>query len=115
MENRSSVTMHGDVAVFHLDKRITISEGGSTKFKNRVLNLLINKKKKILLDMSRVECVDSGGIGEFVRAFVTTTNNGGQIKIYAMSREKVDSLTFTKLAMTFDTFEGLDDALASLN
>ena len=69
--------------------RITLGEGAST-FRDTIRDLSAKGDKKILLNLSEVNYIDSSGIGEMVSGFTTVTNHGGQLKLLGLSKRVKD-------------------------
>ena len=108
-----SVKLHtrqvGDVTVIDASGRITLGEGASA-FRDTIRDLSAKGDKKILLNLSDVNYIDSSGIGEMVSGFTTVTNHGGQLKLLGLSKKVKDLLQITKLYTVFEVFD--DEAAA---
>src|SRR4051794_9202986 len=102
----------GDVTVLDLSGRITIGEG-SVKLRETVRGLLEGGKKQILINLGKVDYVDSSGIGELVSCYTTTRNQQGQLKLLNLTKKIKDLLQITKLLTVFETFEDEGEALKS--
>ena len=99
----------GDVTVIDASGRITLGEGASA-FRDTIRDLATKGDKKILLNLSDVNYIDSSGIGEMVSGFTTVTNHGGQLKLLGLSKRVKDLLQITKLYTVFEVFD--DEAAA---
>ncbi len=102
----------GNVTILELDGKITIGDG-SVQLREAVRKLLEQGHKNLLIDLGKVDYVDSSGIGELVSCYTTTKNQGGQLKLLNLTKKIQDLLSITKLLTVFETFEGESDALAS--
>lgn len=102
----------GNVTILELDGKITIGDG-SVQLREAVRKLLEQGHKNLLIDLGKVDYVDSSGIGELVSCYTTTKNQGGQLKLLNLTKKIQDLLSITKLLTVFETFEGEADALAS--
>ena len=102
----------GDVTVIDAAGRITLGEGASA-FRDTIRDLAAKGDKKILLNLSEVNYIDSSGIGEMVSGFTTVTNHGGQLKLLGLSKRVKDLLQITKLYTVFEVFDDEAKALAS--
>ncbi|MBU8871208.1 MAG: STAS domain-containing protein [Gemmatimonadales bacterium] len=104
----------GDVMVLNLSGKIM---GGPDheKFQTEVKSLISDGHVDILLNMSRVNWVNSTGLGILVSAFHTLKKNGGQLKICEVSDRIDNILNVTQLKLVFETFDSCDEALASFN
>lgn len=70
-------------------------------------------KKKMVIDLSKVEWMNSTGLGILISGLTTLRNNGGELKL-ARVTEKIESLlTITKLITVFESFDTVEDAITS--
>ena len=99
----------GDVTVIDAAGRITLGEGASS-LRDSIRDLSTKGDKKILLNLSEVNYIDSSGIGEMVSGFTSVTNAGGQLKLLGLSKRVKDLLQITKLYTVFEVFD--DEAAA---
>lgn len=102
----------GDVTILDMDGKITIGEG-SVALRTSIRRLLEEGKKKILLNLARVNYIDSSGIGELVSSYTAINKDGGELKLLNLTQKLQDLLTITKLLTVFDVYEAEADALAS--
>jgi anti-sigma B factor antagonist len=70
--------------------------------RDTVRNLVAAEKKKIILNLSGVDYIDSSGVGELVSSFTTVRNAGGELKLLKLSQKVKDVLHVTKLYTVFD-------------
>jgi anti-sigma B factor antagonist len=89
------------------------AEGGSEQFRNAVKSLAAQGNNKVLLDLSKVDKVDSEGLGQLVSAYTTLRNAGGDLKLFNLSPEVHYLLQITKLSSVFDIQEDEASAIAS--
>jgi anti-sigma B factor antagonist len=101
----------GDVHLLDCSGKITLGEG-TMAIRNTVREVLKNGGKKIVLNLSDVNYIDSSGIGELVSSFTTVTNQNGQLKLLNLTKKIHELLAITKLLTVFQTF---DDEGAALN
>jgi len=104
----------GNVTILDLDGRITIGEG-SVQLREAVRRLLEQGHKNLLIDLGKVDYVDSSGIGELVSCYTTTKNQAGQLKLLNLTKKIKDLLSITKLLTVFETFEDEGEALKSFD
>ena len=103
----------GGVAIVKVTGDITLNKGSDVLLKDKVLSLLQQGHKNLLIDLSGVAYVDSAGLGQIVQAYATAKNRGGALKLLGITKRLRDLLVVTKLLTVFDTFENEADALAS--
>jgi len=104
----------GDVHVLDISGKIVL--GDATKnMRHTVSDLLVNGGKKIVLNLTDVNYIDSSGIGELVRTFTTVTNEGKQLKLLNLTSKVRELLVITKLLTVFQVFENEQAAVASFS
>lgn len=102
----------GDVMVLEPKGKIM---GGpdATLLHDQLHDFIDNGKKKVIIDLSKVDWMNSTGLGILISGLTTLRNNGGELKL-ANVTEKIQSLlTITKLVTVFESFDSVDDAVAS--
>ena len=92
------------ISILDISGRITLGEGSSA-VRDTVRDLLAKGSKKILLNLSDVNYIDSAGMGELIAAFTSTTNQGGSLKLLGLTKRVKDLLQITKLYTVFDVHE----------
>ena len=69
--------------------------------------------RKIVLDLSGVSYIDSGGLGTLVGVYSSARAAGAEIKLAGLGRRVRDVLQVTKLVTVFETYEDQAQAVAS--
>ncbi len=100
------------VTILDMSGDITIGKGDVT-LRKEISELVHNEKKKVLLNLRKVDFIDSSGIGEIVRSFTTIQKNGGKLKLLHLESRVRDLFTITRLITIFETFENEKDAVDS--
>jgi len=91
----------GDVAVVDFSGKITLGEGSST-LRKTIRELVEKGYRKIVLNLSDVDYIDSSGIGELVIAYTTVRNAKGELKLLNLTKRVHDILQITRLYTVFD-------------
>ena len=104
----------GDVTVLDLKGRMTMGEGDEL-LKDKVNSLILQGRKKLVLNLADVPYVDSAGLGEIVRTYTTVTKQGGSLKLANLTTRITDLLSITKLLTVFDTYDSEADAVRSFS
>jgi len=102
----------GEITILDLKGKITLNEGDEV-LKDKINSLIMQGKKKILLNLAEVPYIDSAGLGEIVRTYTTVSRQGGQLKLVNLTKRITDLLMITKLLTVFETFEVEQDAIKS--
>jgi anti-sigma B factor antagonist len=74
---------------------------------------LIAEKNNIVLNLSEVHYIDSGGLGTLVALYTTARNSGSSIKLANLTRHVGDLLQVTKLVTIFDVYDNEQQAVES--
>jgi anti-sigma B factor antagonist len=102
----------GKLTVLDLSGKITLGEG-DVLLKDKLYSLLNQGRKDVLLNLAKVQYVDSAGLGAIVAAYTTMTRDGGSLKLSNVTKKLQDLLAITKLLTVFETFDSEDEALRS--
>jgi len=102
-----------NVAVIDISGKITHGEG-NVKLREIVRDLLGEDNNKILLNLGEVHYIDSSGMGELVRIYISIRNQGGEVKLVNPSRRVQDLLQMTRLTAVFQIEQDEAAAIASL-
>ena len=109
---KASLRQMGNVSVVDLSGKITIGEG-DVVLKDKVHELLDAGKSQILLNLEKINYMDSAGIGELVACYKRAREKGGTVRLLKPSGKVYDLLQLTKLEEVFDTFRDEAEALKS--
>jgi anti-sigma B factor antagonist len=93
--------------------KIALSEG-TALLRDAVRNYLEHGYTRILLNLERVEFIDSAGLGELVRIEATVRNRGGQLKLVRPNANVHHLFRITKLDRVFDIAPDEFAALSSM-
>jgi len=102
----------GDVVVLDVSGRITLGEG-NVMLREIVRDLADKDNKRIILNLSGVNYIDSSGIGELVKTHTTIRNKGGELKLANLHQRVHDLLQMTRLSSVFDIQKDEASAIAS--
>jgi anti-sigma B factor antagonist len=85
----------------------------ATLLHDKLHEFIDQNKKKVVIDLSKVEWMNSTGLGILISGLTTMKNNGGELKLAGVT-EKIESLlTITKLITVFDNYDNVDQAIKS--
>ncbi|NQW02852.1 MAG: STAS domain-containing protein [Acidobacteria bacterium] len=104
----------GEVMILDLKGKITLNEGDEV-LKDKINSLILQERKRILLNLADVPYIDSAGLGEIVRTYTTVSRQGGQLKLVNLTKRITELLMITKLLTVFETFDEEQDALKSFS
>lgn len=72
---------------------------------------LLSENSRLVLDLSDVTYIDSGGIGTMVGLFTTARSNGGDVKLAHLTKRVGDLLQITKLITVFESYDSVEAAV----
>jgi anti-sigma B factor antagonist len=104
----------GNVSILDMEGDIRIG-GSRIALRDAIRSLVTQGQTQVLVNLARVERIDSCGLGELVSSFVTLTNGGGKIKLLNLSQRVREVMTITKLLTVFDVFENEQKAIESFD
>jgi len=91
--------------------KLTSLESGALN--NRIAQLLKEGRKQILLNLRGLTYLDSSGIGELVRTYMSVIKRDGEMKVVGLTDKAEEILKITKLYQVFQEFQDERSALQS--
>src|ERR1700755_138593 len=110
IEERSA----GDVTVLDLKGKMTLGEGDEL-LKDKINSLVMQGRRKVILNLEEVPYLDSAGLGEIVRTYTTISRQGGSLKLLNLTKRITDLLSITKLLTVFETYDNEADVVRSFS
>ncbi len=71
------------------------------------------RKKNIIVDLSKVQSMNSSGLSMLITALTTMKNAGGDLRLAAASKKIESLLVITKLSTVFELYPTVKKAIAS--
>ena len=106
-----AIRQSGPVSLVDVSGHFTSFESGALR--NAIESLVKEKRNRILLNLRGLEYLDSSGIGELVRNYLTVVKSGGEMKVVGLSSKVEEILKITQLYKVFPEFPDEDAALKS--
>ncbi len=104
-------SIRDNVVVFDISGKIMGGEE-TTMFHGRIHEYIQQNKKNIVLDMAKVEWMNSVGLGMLISALTTVKNASGRLVLANIT--KIESiLTITRLITVFEHYDTREDAMKS--
>jgi anti-sigma B factor antagonist len=79
------------------------------------LKSTLASSKKVILDLSGVSYIDSGGLGTLVGVYSSARAAGADIKLTGIGQRLRDVLQITKLVTVFEVYESEQQAVAAFS
>ncbi len=100
-----------DIVILNVSGKIMGGEE-TTMFHGKLHEYINQNKKNIVVDLSRVDWVNSVGLGMLISALTTVKNAGGRLVLANIT--KIESiLTITRLISVFEHYDSREEALKS--
>jgi len=103
-----------NVVIIDIDGKILLNDG-DVEIKQEVDKLLERGDRNVLLNLARVQYIDSAGLGEVIRCFTAIRKSGGSLKLLSPNQRLIDLLAITKLVNVFDWYNDEATALESFS
>ena len=103
------------VVIIDVSGRLIFSGGEESLLRNEVSALVGAGERKLLVDLTRVSYIDSGGVGSLVTAYLHTVRRGGQLKVVCPNERVCRVLRITHLTSVLEVFENEAQALRSFD
>jgi len=106
-----SVRQAQSVSLVEVTGRLTSFEAKA--FRDMILGLLKQGHTDIVLNLTALEYLDSSGIGELVRNYMSVVKKGGTMKVVGLAPRVEEILKITQLYQVFPEFPDEASALES--
>ena len=106
-----SIRKQGAISVLDVAGRLTSFEIGALR--NAITELLKKGETHIVLNLAGLAYLDSSGIGELAKSYVSVVKKGGQMKVVGLSAKVEEVLKITQLYQVFPEFSSEEEALGS--
>jgi len=105
-----SVRKEKDVAIVDFEGRLAVGVG-DTVLPNVINELLEEGVKKILLNLSDMDYIDSNGLGELVQSLKRSRNQGASLRLLKPQDRVAKTLRLTNLLPMFSVYDTEAEAL----
>lgn len=80
----------------------------------QTLTDIITKNNRLVIDLAKLEYIDSTGLGAMVYILQQTLDNGGKLKIARLQGKSRIVFDITKAYKIFDIFDTVEEAAAAI-
>ena len=102
----------GAVTVLDLVGKLTI-DYDAQRLKDKINSLIQQGRTQIVLNLTDVSYIDSGGLGQLVASYSSVAKARGGLKLLGVSKRNHDLLSITRLVTLFDAYDSEKEALES--
>lgn len=106
-----SIRKKDAVSILDVAGRLTSFEVSALR--DAISRLLKEGRKNIVLNLGALDYLDSSGIGELARSYVSVVKTGGEMKVIGLSAKVEEVLKITQLFRVFPEFPSEEAALDS--
>ena len=85
----------------------------ATMLHDKLHDFIDQGKKRVVIDLAKVDWMNSTGLGILISGLTTMKNNGGELKLAAVTEKIQSLLTITKLITVFENYDSIDAAVES--
>lgn len=100
----------GRVAILEGVGRLTLTDGHTT-LRDLIHVSISGGAKKFILNLARVDFIDSYGIGELARSYSIVRQAGGELKLAAVQQKVLSVLEVSHMHKLFEIYPAEDAAL----
>jgi len=103
--------LEGEIVIMEISGKIMGGEE-TTLFHGKLHEYINQSKKSVVIDLAKVDWMNSIGLGMLISALTTLRNAGGRLVLANI--DKIESiLTITRLITVFDHYDSRDEAIKS--
>ena len=112
MSVKSRTIKEGKIGIIEV-KGSLIGDKDTDDFRAAVADMVEQGNKQLVIDLHKVNYMNSSGIGSIIAVHSTYSKSGGMVKLAGLSNNVQSLFVATKLITIFDTFDTVDQAVES--
>ena len=105
---------HGEVILLKGEGKIDIGNG-DVQVRDALRKAAEAKPSAIILDLAKVNYMDSSGMGELISAHAALRKRGIELCLTHLNKKIYDLMTLTRMVLVFSIYDSNEDAIQSLN
>ena len=114
MSVKARTIKEGKIGIVEI-KGSLIGDKDTDDFRATVTDLVEQGNKSLVIDLHKVNYMNSSGIGAIIAVHSSYSKNGGLVKLAGLSNNVQSLFVATKLITIFDVFDTIDQAVESFN
>jgi anti-sigma B factor antagonist len=87
--------------------------GDESNYLREQLKQILSSSRKVILDLSDVTYIDSGGLGTLVGVYSSARAAGADVKLTGLNQRIKDVLQVTKLVTVFEVYDTEQQAITA--
>ena len=104
---------HGSANLVKLPNRLVMAN--ATETRKALLTLVEQGRNRLILDLNKVEFIDSSGLSVLVSALKAAQNDAGEVLLLSPNDGVRSLIELTRLHQVFEIFEDRDAAIQRLS
>jgi len=80
------------------------------EFRDTIYSLFNKKKRKIIINLSNVDWINSAGVGALMAGYITFTRQNFDIKFACLSEKVREVLDMTRIDRIIEVYDSLEEA-----
>ena len=104
-----------DVTIVYLGGAIRLEGKGSSVLRAAIKDLLLEGRRKIVLNLHEINYIDTEGIGGLASVLTSVHNHGGELKFLHLTKNVRSVLNIMKLNTIFHAMEDEAAVIASFS
>ena len=110
---KSRTIQSGKIAIIEL-KGSLVGDDDTDALRDMVGDFIEQGNKCLIIDLARVNYMNSSGIGSLIAAHASYARNNGQVRLVGISKNVQNLFVITKLIDVFEVHDTMEDAVQSL-
>jgi len=90
-----------------------LGEPDTSNVRDKIHSLVSDGIKRVVIDLSGVNYMNSSGIGTLIACLATVTAGSGELRLANVGGKVQNLFVITQLVKVFDTYETVERALAN--
>ena len=114
MTIKTKTIQDGTIAIIEVRGSL-VGDGETDELRADVDDFVEQGNKRLILDLHKVNYMNSSGIGAVIHAHTHFVKAGGQVKLVGLTQNVQNLFAITRLVEVFDVCETIDEAVSSFS
>ena len=114
MSIKSTTIQNGTIAIIDI-KGSLIGDDLTEGFRREVSDYLEQGNKSLIINLQRLNYMNSSGLGALIAAHTSYAKNGGEIRLVGVTKNVQNLLVVTRLIEIFDVYDKIEEAIKSFS
>lgn len=114
MSIKARTVQSGRIALVEV-KGSLVGDDDTDLFRAAVADFIEQGNKCLVVNLARVNYMNSSGIGAIIAAHASYARNGGEVRLVGLSKNVQTLLAITRLIDVFEVFDTVEEAIQSFN